>query len=233
MHSNQVTVATMTWARSAEEDALLRRALTSLAACGMPLVIADAGVSTSFLRFLERLPHASVVVPSDRGLISQISTSLEAAGSHRSRFILYTEPDKQSFFERGLCDFVRAAGNHPDAGVILASRSPESLLTFPRMQRYAEGVINNLCGELVGVTGDFSYGPFVMDSALVPFVAGLDPRLGWGWRHFIFRTAHRQGRRIALIAGDYPCPEQQRMEDDAERSHRLRQLSQNLLGLID
>jgi hypothetical protein len=199
----------------------------------MPIVIADAGVNTGFLRFLERLPHATVTVPSERGLIPQVRSSLDAAASRRSPFILYTEPDKQSFFEQGLCDFVRAAGDHPDAGIVLASRTPESLSTFPPMQRYTEGVINQLCGELVGVVGDFSYGPFLMDSALMPLTAGLDLRLGWGWRHFMFRTAHRHGRRVVPLAGHYPCPEDQRAENDAERSHRLRQLSQNVLGLID
>jgi hypothetical protein len=34
------------------------------------------------------------------------------------------------------------------------------------------------------------------------------------------------------VTGDYPCPPDQRVEDDAERTHRLRQLGENILGLI-
>ena len=230
---SQVSVATMTWVRTPKEETLLRRTLTSLSRCGLSIAVADAGTSRDFLHFLERFPHFSVTVPAERGLVAQIKASVRTAASRGSRFILYIEPDKEFFFERRLADFLEAATNHPDAGVILASRSAESLLTFPPMQRYTEGVINHLCGELIGVECDYSYGPFLLNSTLLPFVEALEPTLGWGWRHFIFRTSHRHGHRVVPVVGDYPCPDDQRSEDDEERAHRMRQLSQNVLGLIE
>jgi len=229
---SQITVATMTWVRTPQEEALLRRALTSLAGCGLPVAVADSGISPDFLHFLERLPEFSVTVPADTGLVAQIKASFRTAAIRGSRYILYTEPDKEFFFERRLADFVEAVIDHPDAGVILAARSPESLLTFPPMQRYTEGVINHLCGELIGVECDYSYGPFLLNRTLLPFVDAMQPTLGWGWRHFIFRAAHRQGHRVLPVTGDYPCPDDQRTEDDGERAHRIRQLSENVLGLI-
>jgi hypothetical protein len=222
----------MTWVRTPKEETLLRRTLTSLAGCGLDVAVADIGTSRDFLHFLERSPQFSVTVPADTGLVAQIKASFRTAAIRGSRFILYTEPDKEFFFERRLADFVEAAGDHPDAGVILASRSPESLLTFPPMQRYTEGVINHLCGELIGVGCDYSYGPFLVNSTLLPFVEALEPTLGWGWRHFIFLTAHRQGHRVVPVTRDYPCPDDQRTEHHEERAHRMRQLSQNVLGLI-
>jgi hypothetical protein len=39
--------------------------------------------------------------------------------------------------------------------------------------------------------------------------------------------------RVVQLTDDYPCPPDQRHEDDRERTHRLRQLSQNILGLIE
>jgi hypothetical protein len=229
---SHVSVATMTWVRTPKEETLLRQTLTSLAACGLPVAVADSGTSHDFLHFLERLPQFSVTVPADTRLVAQIEASVRTAAVRGSRFILYTEPDKQFFFERRLTDFVEAANDHPDVGVILASRSSESLMTFPPMQRYTEGVINRLCGELIGVECDYSYGPFLFNSALLPFVEAMEPTLGWGWRHFIFRTAHRQGHGVVPVIGDYPCPDEQRTEDAEEREHRIRQLSQNVLGLI-
>jgi hypothetical protein len=101
------------------------------------------------------------------------------------------------------------------------------------MQRYTEGVINHLCGELIGAPGDYSYGPFLMNRALLPSLSSLAARLGWGWRHFAFLTAHRLGFRVQHVTGAYPCPPDQRHESTTERTHRLRQLSQNILGLID
>lgn len=106
------------------------------------------------------------------------------------------------------------------------------MLTFPPIQRYTEGVINHLCGELIGVSCDYSYGPFLLNSMLLPSVEAMEPTLGWGWRHFILRTAHRLGHRVVPVIGDYPCPDDQRTEDDEERAHRMRQLSENVLGLI-
>lgn len=228
---SQVTVATMTLVRTAAEDAVLRRSLRSLAQCGLPVAVADSGTNRDFLQFLEQSTLFSVTVPDETGLVAQIKASFRAAATHGSRFILYTEPDKQFFFERRLTSFLEAASNHPDAGVILASRSSDSLRTFPPLQRYTEGVINQLCCEVIGVECDYSYGPFLLNRSLLPFVDTVEPTLGWGWRHFIFRTAHRHGCSVVPIIDDYPCPDDQRIEDDGERTHRMRQLSQNVLGL--
>jgi hypothetical protein len=233
MDARDVAVATMTLVRSPEEDAALRRSLTSLAGSGLPIIVADAGTDRTFLQFLESLPGVQVRVPDERGLVAQITASLGVASTLGTRFVLYTEPDKELFFERHLREFLCAASDTSDIGVVLAARSSESFGTFPSMQKYTEGVINSLCAELIGTSGDYSYGPFLMNRSLLPFVGRLPPHLGWGWRHAIFRTAHRQGLRVVLQIGEYLCPKEQRTEDEAERAHRMRQLSQNVLGLIE
>jgi hypothetical protein len=83
----------------------------------------------------------------------------------------------------------------------------------------------------MGVAGDFSYGPFLMARELAVNLATMPAHLGWGWRHYAFAIAHRLGFGIALIEGDYPCPLDQREDDDEERAHRDRQLRENLEGL--
>jgi hypothetical protein len=232
MDTNRVAVATITWARSAAEEALLRRSLTLLAGAGMPVAIADTGTNVAFTAFLGTVPRVSVTVPNEQGLVAQAQASIAIAAKACRPFILYTEPDKAFFFEHRLRDFLRRVPDGADVGVALAARSAESFRSFPPMQRYAEGVINHLCGELVEAAGDYSYGPFVMNRALLPDVAALEPRLGWGWRHATFLAAHRTGLRVLHITSDHPCPEDQRSEDSGERLHRLRQLSQNILGLL-
>jgi hypothetical protein len=142
------------------------------------------------------------------------------------------EPDKAFFFEHRLRNFLQLVPEQPDLGVVLASRSAESFQTFPPMQRYTEEVINHLCAQLLGVGGDYSYGPFLMNRALLPHVAAVERDLGWGWRHSTFRAAHRAGLRVIHLTGDYPCPPDQRCENDAERMHRIRQLAQNVAGLV-
>jgi hypothetical protein len=233
MEPSAVAVATITWARTRQEEALLRRSVARLAAEGMPVAVADTGLNPAFRSFLESVPGCSVAVPSERGLVPQVHASLQLARSSGRRFILYVEPDKEIFFAQQLGDFVRRAPAGPDVGIVMASRSDESFQTYPPTQRYTEGVINKLCGDLVGCAGDYSYGPFLMTRELLPHVADLDARLGWGWRHFTFAMAHRLVLRVLHVTDDYICPVEQRAEDEAERQHRLRQLSQNLLGLLD
>jgi hypothetical protein len=227
-----VAVATMTWARSAHEETLLRRSLELLAGAGLPIAIADTGTSATFTAFLKCLPGASITVPNDHGLVAQVQASIALAATFARPFIFYVEPDKTFFFEHRLRNFLRLVPDQPDLGVVLASRSDESFQTFPPMQRYTEGVINHLCAQFLGLDGDYSYGPFLISRALLPHVAAVKPDVGWGWRHSTFRAAHRVGLRVLHLIGDYPCPGDQRCEDDAERMHRIRQLAQNVAGLV-
>ncbi len=233
MEPSQVAIATVTWARTAEEDARLRRSLSHLGTLGFPVTACDAGSSPSFIEFVGTLQGLEVIRSPGPGLVAQVQTSVAAAGAHGRPFVLYVEPDKEVFFDGRLREFVSRAPDGGQPGVVLASRSDESLATYPPMQRYTEGVINYLCGTLIGRQGDYSYGPFLMHRALLPAVAGFGAHLGWGWRHAAFSAAARAGLDVVHVSGDYPCPADQRVEDDAERAHRIRQLSQNLLGLIE
>jgi hypothetical protein len=232
MDVSQVGVATITWARSPEEEALLRRSLGHLSSIGVPIAVADAGTSPAFAGFLRGLPNVSVTGADGPGLVAQVSASVARAAAFAQQYILYTEPDKELFFRDRLREFLRVAPDEADGGVVLASRSRRSFETFPPMQRYTEGVINRLCGRMIGIAGDYSYGPFLMHAALLPCMEQLDAGLGWGWRHRIFLHTHRQGRRVLHVTDHHPCPHHQRSEDDVERAHRLRQLSQNVLGLV-
>jgi hypothetical protein len=71
-----------------------------------------------------------------------------------------------------------------------------------------------------------------MNRTLLPALTGLPEGMGWGWRPYAFAQAARRGLRVLHLVDDHPCPTDQRAEDDDERTHRLRQLSQNILGLI-
>jgi hypothetical protein len=233
MELRDVAVATVTWVRSPAEEALLVRSLAVLADAGLPVAVADRGASATFGASLRHLPGFHVTVPAEQGLVPQVAAALEIAAAFDRRFVLYVEPDKELFMGPPLREFIRRAPDDDEVGVALAARSKESMGTFPEMQRYTEGVINHLAGSLIAADGDYSYGPFLMNRALLPHLTPLESRLGWGWRHFAFLRAHREGFRVHHVSGDYPCPPEQRYESPADRAHRLRQLSQNILGLIE
>jgi hypothetical protein len=232
MQTADVAVATITWARSPQEEQVLAAALRCLANAGMPVAVADRGASVAFTELLRGLRGFRICVPSGGGLVSQIQASMNAAAEFGRRFILYVEPDKRFFFTHRMNDFLRQLPDHDRVGVAIASRSAESFATFPPTQRYTEGVINQLCGDIIGSVGDYSYGPFVLSRTLLSHVASLDDDLGWGWRHSTFIAAHRAGLDVLHVTGNYSCPPEQQHEGDEERIHRMRQLSQNIIGLL-
>lgn len=232
MFAGDISIATMTLARDEEEAAVLRRSLAALAALGVQTVITDGGSVPDFVEFLRGFAHFEVIESKSAGVVDQTRVSLRrAAKGSNARFVLYTEPDKTEFFERGARAFADAARTQ-DGGVLLAARDAESFLTFPESQRYAEGVINKLCAEQLGLDADYCYGPLLIERSLVGELDRLDASIGWGWRFFLFALARKSNLPLAAHVGDFPCPPEQRADSAAERFHRLRQLSQNLQGLL-
>jgi hypothetical protein len=232
MNSGDVAIATMTWARDAEEEALLRESLPLLAAFGAPVFVTDGGSGEEFKRFLRSLQGFSVCEPGERGPWAQAGRSLRAAHASGRRFILYTESDKAGFFRAGLGDFVSEAPEDDGVGVVLASRSAESFETFPEFQRGTEETLNRCCAEVAGRRFDFSYGPFLLNRRLVPALSAAPPDLGWGWRTYAFGLAPRLGCRVECVVKDLPCPPGQRVDDARERLYRMRQLAQGVEGLL-
>jgi hypothetical protein len=146
--------------------------------------------------------------------------------------VLYTEPDKMAFFAAHIEDFCARSRDVGPHAVCLAARSAAAFSTYPPHQQATEAIINLRCGEIFGVPGDYSYGPFLLCRKLAARLTDLPERLGWGWRHFAFALAHRLGYSLAMVEGPYECPLAQQYEADADRAHRDRQLRDNLEGLL-
>ena len=227
-----VCVVTMAWAREAGEERVLRASLAALERTGLPVTVADRGNNAAFTEFLRGLRGFSVVASPAGSLVGQVQASLRRAAREGTPFVLYTEPDKEQFFAARLAPFFQKAPRDAHVGVVLAARSPASFATFPAIQQYTEGVINHLMGEVIGQPGDYSYGPMLIASSLVPDVLALEPDVGWGWRHFAVCRALRMGLAVRLVEDHHPCPPEQRLDDAGEKTHRIRQLAQNLTGLL-
>lgn len=165
-------------------------------------------------------------------MLAQTKRSLHGALQLGSRYILYTESHKRLFFEHGLGEFLAHALIQSQVGVVVASRSAASFATYPTSQQYTETVINQLVGQVIGQHGDFSYGPMLIHRALIPSLKFFTEDIGWGWRHYIMGIAHRLGYSIVQWTGGLPCPPDQRADSQAELVLRMRQLSQNLEGLV-
>jgi hypothetical protein len=222
----------MTWARDADEERLVRESCEHLAALGVRVYATDGGSSPDFIIFLRGLPNFTVFESGTPGVWPQARRSLRAAAESGSPFVLYTESDKRDFFRDQLAGFISDAPADERVGVVLASRSAESYATFPEFQRHTEDAINHCCAELAGPRFDYTYGPFILNPALLPRLEQLPDDIGWGWRPYAFASARRLGYRVEGIVKDLPCPPEQRADDPRERLHRMRQLGQSVQGLL-
>ena len=225
----KVCIATISWARNEDEERTLHKALGRLAILGLPVFITDGGSSESFRTFLDGLPNFTVLQA--KGLWPQAKSSITAAKEAGAEFILYTEPDKLQFFSDHLSLLLKQPIDD-SLGVLLASRSAKGFSTFPSFQQMTETAINKCCKEIIGKRIDYCYGPYLFSTRLVPYVDALDDDCGWGWRPFVFAVAHRLGLRVECFEGDFNCPEDQREDDEAERIYRMKQLTQNVNGLV-
>ncbi len=233
MQIKDVAVATITWARDEAEEALLRNSLTQLDSLNIPVFICDGGSPLGFIEFLEDRENFTLVKSKAGGLWGQVLTSLEAAFKSGAGFILYTEPDKEAFFRDSLPAFLSNAITAAQPGVVLAARSAKAFSTFPEFQQNTETTINTCCREMIKQALDYTYGPFLLTRNLVPHLGKLTNNIGWGWRPYAFVIAHKLGLNITAETGDFACPESQRLDSAAERQYRMRQLAQNIEGVLE
>ena len=219
-------VATISLARTVEEEAIILSSLTVLASLGLPVIIADGGSSENLLQSLRSLPLTTVLRVAERqsGLVSQVQAAVSAACETGATWILYTEPDKQPFFGPPLQSLVSAPKQ--DLAVLIPARDERSFATFPDGQQLTETLLNTLCGQVFGLAGDYSYGPLLMKADAAAFVPEIvEGDLGWGWRTFVLAAAYSVGGKLGLHTEHLPCPDDQRDEDDTSgRIYRMEQL---------
>ena len=230
MEKAEVAIATISWARNEQEEALLRRSLEQLATLDVPIFITDGGSGESFLQFLRSHSNFTLLEPA-KGLWPQTKGSLVGAYESGAKSIFYTEPDKADFFTHHLPKFIHEVSFDEQTGVVLAARSLRGFGSFPQFQQMTETTINNCCEEIIGEAFDYVYGPFLLNSELIAYLKDLTPNIGWGWRPYTFNIAKRLGLRVTAISGDFLCPPDQQHDDHSERLHRMRQLAQNIEGL--
>jgi hypothetical protein len=232
MNKNDIAIATITLARDKKEEQLLRKSLQQLAQLNLPVFITDGGSLDGFLDFLHSFPHFHLSAKKVSGVWQQAKNSLHHAYASQQPFVLYTEPDKHDFFHQSLPKLLDDVQVNDRTGVVTASRSENGFATFPSFQRMTETTINNCCAELVGKNVDFTYGPFLLNRNMLPYLKQVKDDIGWGWRPYIFNIAKRLGYEVDAYIDDFSCPTDQREDTAAERIYRMKQLKQNIEGMI-
>ena len=226
-----VTAAvTMTRTLNEGDTAAVIASLQALDSLGLPVFVSDGGSLPAFQDSLARLAHFRRQADS-RGLVQQMRTGFRAAAAAGHRYVFYSEPDKREFFARGARPFLSAAAVE-DAAVFIAARDEASFSTFPTGQQATERAFNQIANVYLRPLTDLLYGPLVLDlEAALPWFDMLPDELVWGWRIYAIARAAADSR-VGSFVGSFPCPQEQRHEDDlASRLYRLEQARQCLHGL--
>ena len=206
-------ISTITLARSTIEEKRITTALgilyENLARAGrqIPIVAVDGGSDISFVNKVEGILGIGVPLANEKGLFPQVLASLQRANDQGTSAILYTESDKILFFERiskllTASEYLMHA--HPNFGIILAARTPESFATYPETQRAEESKVNTLLKEITGL----------------------------GWLSAAVVIAKKRGKGIYAVSMDFPCPAEDTIETESDRKYRQSQ-AQNHKYAID
>ena len=225
-------IATMTWARDKAEAAALLHSLGILSETSMPVFVADGGSPAAFRKAIGALPNVQITTQGST-LVEQVRAAVKRAATSGADLIVYTEPDKAAFFRKRLAGFIRAAEKQPEAQIVVASRSNKAMATFPEGQQRTEKFFNDLARDYFGTSRDILYGPLILRAGALSFLDDAAPDLGWGWRPYVMARAVAAQLPVAVHKGRFVCPQAQRREDTpADRLYRIKQLGDNLRGLL-
>jgi hypothetical protein len=236
----RLAIVTMSRARTQEEEACLTESLSRLSAMGLPIYVGEGGSRSSFVGRLLALSNVTVSYPNPSipcSLVGQLRAAFARAAEIKPDYVVYTEPDKLEFFRTGLHRMLRMLAREvergPAPGLVLASRSSRGMSTFPLGQQVAERYINEICAEALDQPGDYTYGPLILHRRLLEYMPVIPSEVGWGWRFFMIAVARQLRLPVKLCVVPNTCPRSQRGEDDPRaRQYRLRQLEENVTGLV-
>jgi hypothetical protein len=196
---------------------------------GVPIFVTDDPASVpDFTEAMKKLPNVRL----QRGghsLAQRIKWSLRRA-MRDAEFVVYTEPDKKDFFEKGI-EALLHQGN--EAALTIAARDESSLATFPEGQRWTEASFAEVANRFLGPLPDLLYGPLAFKTRSVGELIEQAPEdVGWGWRTYVVARCAIAKLKIATYSAYLPCPQQQSGEDGkSDRVYRLQQLIENIRGL--
>jgi hypothetical protein len=225
-------VVTMTRARDEAESQAAIASLTALEALGFPIFASDANSIPEFRKAMQHLRNLHSCAGGST-LVSQIKAAIQRAADEGHRYVFYTEPDKREFFLGGARGFLDAAQRQEDTAIFLAARDEASFSTFPIGQQTTERAVQQVAGVFLCPLPDLLYGPLVLDLEMaMPHLDAITDDLVWGWRLYLIARAVKNGRAVRGVTGSFPCPMDQRDEDDpASRLYRIEQARQCLEGI--
>jgi hypothetical protein len=236
MKIEEVSVATITLARSEKEEKLIIDGLKVLSTLGFPVIVAvDGGSTDNFIQKTFQIPHIQIAQATIKGILPQVRQSLRKSSSF-SPFVFYTESDKFDFFKSSLLPFFEKVRTLPDqeehVGMFVPARTQSSFAHYTPFQQKTEQRVNRELSSIIGLDTiyDFTYGPRLLSTSLIPYLEYVPEDIGWGWMTYLLVVAHRIGKKILPIPLDLPAPVEQQ-DFQRNRQYRTQQMNQHFQAM--
>jgi len=195
----------------------------------IPIVIVDAGSPSQDLERIKSLKNV-VVYESKLGLTNQLIKSHKEA-EKIGDYILYLHTDKLDFARDTVPKLIEKYRKLVKKGILIPTRTEESLNTYPIFQRKEEEYLNFFMSDYIGIEADYYAGPKIYPSLLVKYLDMLNGDIGWGIEAFFYAIA----KRLNLSFDFYPFFMQSPVDiEDQEKTkkYRLRIMQWQIEGLI-
>lgn len=226
---NDIVVSTISWIRTPEESRVVLKTIELLTKLETPIIVVDKGSSPPDLERIKSFKNVVLFV-SKLGLTEQLLRSHKEA-EKLGEYVFYLHTDKYDFARDTAPKLIEKYRSLVKKGILIPTRTEESLNTYPIFQRKVEDYLNFFMGDYIGVEADYYAGPKIYPSSLVKYLDKLKGDVGWGIEAYFYAIA----KRLNLSFDFFPFYMQSPVDiEDQEKTkqYRLRIMQWQIEGMI-
>jgi len=210
-----IAIATVTWIRTDEERHVVLNTLKVLNRIQVPIIVVDKS-SPEDRKVIESLENVSLFESSS--LTKQVFLA-QTESAKIADCIFYLQSDKQDFAENTASLMVGEYKKLSSKGMLIPTRTPESLQTYPEFQKTQEEFLNIFISDYVGIENDYFAGPKIYPSSLVKYLGQLKGEVGWGIESFYYVLTKRLNMSFNFLECSIKAPND---VDDERKTHNYR-----------
>lgn len=184
-------ITTITLIRTDEEREIVLKTLKHLNDLNFPIIITDGDSLDEDKSAIKSFSNVHFF-ETDKGLTDELMISHKEA-VQIGEYLLYLQSDKLDFAKTTAKNMIDNYEKLDKKGVLIPTRTRESLATYPPFQQTQEAFLNFFMSDYIGIENDYFAGPKIYPSYLVKYLDQLKGDIGWGIEAFFYVIAKRLG----------------------------------------
>lgn len=105
--------------------------------------------------------------------------------------IFYLQSDKLDFVQRSAASLIRQYVSFTTPGILIPSRTTETMQQYPAFQQTQEAFLNFIVGDYIGIVQDYFAGPKLFPAQLTFFLQHIQGDIGWGVEAYLYVIAKK------------------------------------------